>query len=365
MTFQPVMRRPWLLVPLCLCVILARCSPGEAFKCGLSGNRARQRSSKASTALRYSSDPMAQADSSKGGACPFIDTSFNIGTYDVPVLFSDDDSRPIILFDGSCNMCNAAVQLLLSYDSCRKDKRGNLRFAALQSQVGLLLCRRMSDETREQVLNKISPTDTEAEKYRSIVVCTSEKTYTRSGAALLIGRALGGRLKPLRYLSILAYAVPTKLRDVVYNFVSRRRRSWFGSSSECLLWDDNFDTRFVDDGVLTGTYRDPWADPNAEPEVVTGPPKSLFDTESPPVRGDKVRIVWPVGAVDDPSITFLDSRKDGVCLAGGTGTIATIDLPMRVVLKVDRDSIGLTEDDTDEGGDTVYAWVKPSEVGIL
>ena len=49
------------------------------------------------------------------------------------------DSRPIVLFDGECNLCNKFVQTLLKYDSCDNDIRGNLRFAALQSHVGKLL----------------------------------------------------------------------------------------------------------------------------------------------------------------------------------------------------------------------------------
>eukprot|EP00546_Thalassionema_frauenfeldii_P003502 CAMPEP_0178930788 /NCGR_PEP_ID=MMETSP0786-20121207/21480_1 /TAXON_ID=186022 /ORGANISM="Thalassionema frauenfeldii, Strain CCMP 1798" /LENGTH=81 /DNA_ID=CAMNT_0020607455 /DNA_START=20 /DNA_END=261 /DNA_ORIENTATION=+ len=41
------------------------------------------------------------------------------------------DQRPIILFDGVCNLCNGAVNLALDWDP-----KGKLRFAALQSQVG-------------------------------------------------------------------------------------------------------------------------------------------------------------------------------------------------------------------------------------
>merc|ERR1712028_277415 len=45
-------------------------------------------------------------------------------------VFRDDD-RPIILFDGVCNLCNTAVNLALDWDPS-----GKLRFAALQSNVG-------------------------------------------------------------------------------------------------------------------------------------------------------------------------------------------------------------------------------------
>ena len=45
-----------------------------------------------------------------------------------------DDQRPIILFDGVCNLCNNAVNLALDWDPNAK-----LRFSALQSNVGRAL----------------------------------------------------------------------------------------------------------------------------------------------------------------------------------------------------------------------------------
>ena len=64
-------------------------------------------------------------------------------------------------------------------------------------------------------------------------------------------------------MGLLGYILPTRLRDKVYKFVSKRRKSWFGSADECLLYDERFEDRFVDDGVLTGVFRDPFGDPNA------------------------------------------------------------------------------------------------------
>ena len=374
---QPEMYRPWRLFLLQLtlwgvgCVIIL--PRAEAFVPKTVTRRLEQRppittisssssqssSSSLTTTLQNAVDPMALVDSSgKTSGCPFLDKSANVGTYDVPALFSETDQRPIILFDGNCNLCSAVVQLLLKYDSCKQDERGNLRFAALQSHVGELLCRRMNDNMRQQVLATTNGDDKEEEKYKTIVVCTPTNTYVRSGAALMIARNLGSLLKPLRWLSFVGYVVPTRLRDKVYNSVSKRRKEWFGSSTECLLFDERFDDRFVDDGILTGNFRDQFADPNAQlPPAGDAPPTSLFDGDEPPARGDNVKIVWPVGSTSNPSVTYLPSHPNGICLTGGTGTIATIDLPMRVVLRFDKTSIGLEDD-----GDIMYATVKPYEV---
>jgi len=311
---------------------------------------------------------MSQVDSSKSGGCPFLDNSYVYKTYAVPALFNSKDDRPIVLFDGECNMCNTFVQTLLKYDvGSGDDARGKLRFAALQSRVGDLLVRRMSDELREQVI--LDDNNAEEEKYKSIVVCGANKTYINSSAVFQILSSLNGpskRLKVIQYLALLGYVLPTRLRDRVYKIITKRRKKWFGTSDECLLWDDNFEDRFVDDGVITGIYRDPFANPHEKVEVL--PSANLFESTSSdsgesPTRGDKVRIIWPADTNNDPSVSYDDEFPDGICIAGGTGTISTIDLPTRIVLRVDRDSIGLGPDE--KGEETMIAWVKPQEVATL
>jgi predicted DCC family thiol-disulfide oxidoreductase YuxK len=253
-----------------------------------------------------------------------------------------------------------------------------MRFAALQSRVGDLLLRRMSNELRSEVVG--TSRDGEGGMgtgYRSIAVCGRDGTYVRSSAVYRILQSLDGRSKRLRLiqcLSLVGYVVPTRVRDWAYRMISNRRMAWFGASDVCLLWDDRFDDRFVDDGVLTGTYRVPFADPHAE--VVTAD-VDPFRGENSPVRGDAVRIIWPpststsastrgdaIGANDDgPSVSYDDEFPDGICLVGGTGRISTVDLPMRVVLRVDRESIGLAPGD--DGESTMFAWVKPREIAML
>ena len=210
-----------LFAALILCISFSKNAPYycNAFSCVSDSIRHPPTPSK--SALQYASvanaknddtSPMSKVDSSKSGGCPFLDTSYVYKTYAVPALFSEEDSRPIVLFDGECNLCNGFVQTLLKYDVGSDDEpRGHLRFAALQSRVGELLVRRMSDELRAQVLS--TPSDGEEdnggetdEKYKSIVVCGADKTYIRSSAVFRILSMLNGpskRLKVIQYLALL------------------------------------------------------------------------------------------------------------------------------------------------------------------
>ena len=62
------------------------------------------------------------------------------------------DTRPVVLFDGVCNLCNGAVNLALDWDP-----KGHLRFAALQSDVGRALLEkngRKADDISSIVLER-------------------------------------------------------------------------------------------------------------------------------------------------------------------------------------------------------------------
>lgn len=361
----------FLLLSALLSLMVASSSSFQSAPSNIKNSR---KSSCSKTSLAYASSsastpgPMSQVDpNARSGGCPFLVTSLDSKrTYAVPALFHPTDQRPIVLFDGSCTLCNNFVQFLLKYDTT-----GNLRFAALQSKVGELLLRRMSEEVRREVLQeedtKEQDGESSGEKYKSLVLCSPDSTYIQSSAVLKILGFLSStssakRIKLLQYMGLAGYVLPTRIRDKIYKFVSKRRKSWFGSADECMLYDERFDDRFVDDGVLTGVFRDPFADPNATPKADTEV-VNLFEGDTPPQRGDKVQIIWPQNSNLDPSVTYDEEFPNGLCLVGGTGKITTVDLPMRVVMRVDRQSIGLEKDAM--GEDTMIAWVKPHELTLL
>ena len=142
------------------------------------------------------------------------------------------DQRPVILFDGVCNMCNSAVNVALDWDS-----RGKLRFAALQSHVGRALLQKNGRN---------------ADDISSIVLVTSNGAYVKSDAILRITEELTPfALLPMRPVAALGRIfVPKILRDVIYDGVAGNRYRIMGKREGCRLDSDGeFEDRFIDDSI--------------------------------------------------------------------------------------------------------------------
>lgn len=144
----------------------------------------------------------------------------------------ESDSRPIILFDGVCNLCNGAVNLALDWDP-----KGKLRFSALQSNVGRAL---------------LQAHGRDADDISSIVFVTTEGACTKSDAILGITQELNPLpFVPLMPLAVVGKAiVPQFLRDLIYDGVADNRYSIMGMRDECRFdADGEFDDRFVNDSI--------------------------------------------------------------------------------------------------------------------
>lgn len=241
-------------------------------------------------------------------------------TFLIPSIFSASDSRPIVLFDGSCNLCNAGVQLVLDNDRASDDIRGNLRVAALQSRVGQILLARLPSAQREAVLGS-SSSGGGGEKYKSIVVAGRNKSWVNSDACLRIGRELRG---PLRYLALLAHIIPRFIRDIVYKFLSGQRTRLFGKAAECRLWDDNWDTRFIDDTFFGGRSGQGQLDPFADPSLAFAATSVENDCEEEDeeelTEGDVVRVVSSRPIIHDD----IPGHDAGVCSVGLVGTVMRV-----------------------------------------
>jgi predicted DCC family thiol-disulfide oxidoreductase YuxK len=133
-------------------------------------------------------------------------------------------SRPkrVVLFDGVCNLCNWSVRHIV-----RNDPHGRFQLASLQSPVGRRL---------------VSDCGLDPDALDTVVLIENGRVYTRSDAALRIGRRLQGLSRFLWPTRL----VPRPIRDAFYDWVSRNRYRIFGKREVCMVPDPGFRERFLD-----------------------------------------------------------------------------------------------------------------------
>ncbi len=131
------------------------------------------------------------------------------------------NDHSLILFDGVCNLCNAAVQFVI-----KRDKRKSFSFASLQSVEGQRLMQRFQ---------------LPASDFNSFVLIDDAKAFTKSTAALMVAKKLGGAWPLLAGFRI----VPEFMRDGVYNWVAKNRYKWFGRKDACMIPTPELKARFL------------------------------------------------------------------------------------------------------------------------
>lgn len=128
----------------------------------------------------------------------------------------------VILFDGVCNLCNAAVNWIIDHDS-----RNVIKFASLQSEYG------------RQMVQKHN---LHGEYMDTIYLIEGDKVYNRSDAVLRT-------LKHLKGVYSLGYGfiiVPRFIRNFFYNLVARNRYKWFGKRDACRIPTPELKAKFIE-----------------------------------------------------------------------------------------------------------------------
>ena len=117
-------------------------------------------------------------------------------------------SKPLILYDGYCALCNRSVHFLEA-----RQRPDSLEFVSQQSERG-----------------KAALKDCGLDKRRldTLVLVENSRCYLRSTAALRAFRYLRFPWPLLFAFSI----VPPFLRDPVYNLIAHNRYRWFGRKRE-------------------------------------------------------------------------------------------------------------------------------------
>jgi len=137
-------------------------------------------------------------------------------------------SKPILLFDGVCGLCDRLTQFLL-----KRDRQDRLLFASLQSEFAAAILKRHGKDAHDLdtvylVKNHEQP---------------DEVLLARSDAIISVLRELGG----IWSLAASGKILPRGLRDRLYNLVARNRYKVFGKHETCMLPEPKHRRKFVDD----------------------------------------------------------------------------------------------------------------------
>ena len=127
----------------------------------------------------------------------------------------------ILLFDGYCNLCNAAVDFVL-----KRDARNQIVVGSLQSPEGKALLRHF--KLPEDYLY-------------SLMLVEEQQYFVGSTAALKVAKKLDG---PWFLLYPLIF-IPRFLREPIYGWISKNRYLWFGKKSTCRVATKEEEGKFL------------------------------------------------------------------------------------------------------------------------
>jgi predicted DCC family thiol-disulfide oxidoreductase YuxK len=127
----------------------------------------------------------------------------------------------LILFDGVCNFCNGAVQMVIGID-----RQKVFKFASIQSELGQRLYRE----------HGLDPGD-----IQTLMLVDGDQVLTKSDAVLGVLARLEGGWELLSAFRVL----PRSLRDVAYSEFARQRFRLFGRRESCMVPTDDVRDRFI------------------------------------------------------------------------------------------------------------------------
>lgn len=129
--------------------------------------------------------------------------------------------KPVVLFDGVCNLCNGSVLFII-----KRDPQSKLKFSSLQSDYGAEQMKRFN--LPPSALN-------------SVLLIKNDQLFQKSNAALEIARMLDGIWPGMYAFKI----VPLFIRDFIYDWIAKNRYRWFGKKEECMIPTPEMKARFV------------------------------------------------------------------------------------------------------------------------
>ena len=130
--------------------------------------------------------------------------------------------KHIIFFDGVCNMCNSFVRLII-----KLDYKEQFIFCPISSKKG------------QKIINKFS---LDLKNIDSILLLKNNKITLKSEAVIEILVSLNLLFRFFLILKIL----PSKLLDLIYDFIAKYRYKLFGRKESCIIPDEKYKSRFTE-----------------------------------------------------------------------------------------------------------------------
>ena len=133
----------------------------------------------------------------------------------------DMNVQAVLLYDGLCVLCSAAVRYTLHYE-----RTPIIRFVAIQSSAGHALA-------QAHRIDAVNPD--------SFLFIENGHAFSKADGVMALARHLDG---PLR-LMLLGRFVPRPIRNWVYDRIARNRYRIFGKRSTCWIPDPSTRHRFT------------------------------------------------------------------------------------------------------------------------
>ena len=133
-----------------------------------------------------------------------------------------NSEKPIIVFDGICNLCNATIKLIISLD-----KNDVFRYLSFQSEK--------AKELMPDYDENIKHMDT-------VILIYNNMIFVKSEAALFIAKLMG---YPWKFFYFLRF-IPKFIRDWAYEKIAYNRYQWFGKKAACMIPSKDIKYKFLD-----------------------------------------------------------------------------------------------------------------------
>ena len=126
-------------------------------------------------------------------------------------------TKTVVLLDAECTLCNKFAVFI--YPRLHTDS--SLQFFGIASETGVELISHLPEDLK---------------KIDSMYLLIDGVPYVRSTAIIKCFQLMK---LPYRIIGSLIYLIPKQLRDVLYDFVARKRKSIFGTTDSCIFLSFN------------------------------------------------------------------------------------------------------------------------------